>query len=77
MSETKQLLSTKQVAGILRRDRTTVLRDAREGRIPIAFRAEGSNGACYFDPDVIRAIAEREIEERRTALEAMRSGGAA
>jgi excisionase family DNA binding protein len=74
MATSRQLLTTKQVAEILRVDRSTVLRDARAGKIPVAFRAPGERGAVYFDAEDVAEIAQREIEERSRLLASM--GGA-
>jgi len=53
---------------MLRRDVSTVLRDAREGRLPIADKAPGETGAYYFDPATIRALATDRLNAERAAL---------
>lgn len=72
MSTGKQLLTSTQVAEIFNVERTTVIRKAQRGEIPIAAEIEDRRGKqLMFDPADIRAIAEAEIERRRQVLESV------
>lgn len=79
MSTFKQMLTPKQVAAVLRCDRSTVLRRAKAGEIPVAFTAPGGarGESLYFDPEVIAQLAQREIDARVEALATVRGTGAA
>ena len=50
-----RLISSTEVAGLLRISRATVLRRVRAGQIRYAQKAPGDNGAYLFDPADILA----------------------
>jgi hypothetical protein len=62
MSETKQLLSTKQTADLLRCDLRTVHRLVERGDLSPAHKLDGKTGAYLFDPDVVaERVKAREV----------------
>ncbi len=70
MNPGRQLLTSKQVADILRRDRSTIVRQARRSEIPVAASQTDARGDSFlFDAAAIREIAEQEIADRVRALE--------
>lgn len=52
----RTLLTTSQVAALLKRDVTTVNRWAQSGRLRTAAKAPGIRGARLFDPDDIARL---------------------
>lgn len=54
-----QLLSTSEVATLLGVERSVITRRVQMGRLPIAQKLPGPNGAYLFDPDVIEALRDQ------------------
>lgn len=60
---TSALLTTTEVAGILRVSAKTVTRWADSGRLTFAQKLPGERGAYLFDPEVVNHLAvERRAE---------------
>lgn len=56
--EDTRLLSTVEVARLLGKDRRTVARMARDGRLTPAFELPGYRGDLLFDPVSVEALQE-------------------
>lgn len=58
--DVSQLLPTVTVAKLLGKDRRTVVRMARDGRLPVAIELPGYRGDLLFDAACIEAIRGRK-----------------
>jgi hypothetical protein len=56
--DVSRLLKTVDVARELNKDRRTIVRMARDGRLPIAIELPGYRGDLLFDPASVEALRE-------------------
>lgn len=57
MPDTRTLIGSKAVCGLLDIDRSTLIRWVAEGHVPFVHKNPGSNGAYVFDLEVIEKFA--------------------
>jgi len=58
-----KLLTTPEVAAILKRPLSTVQWQAAHGHLPVAMKLPGKSGAYLFDPADVAALAAREAKK--------------